>query len=248
MEKPENPEITTLFQLLKKALPISLNYFIDYIPFTITLILFKYLGDTKTQEILGLSLTYFNFSFGHLIGIQDVVGIRCSKEFGKKDFKSFWTKFFVFILIDLFLLIFSVISVVFSGNILNFAGIENEISENLVPLLLKLLIIKIIENFNNLLKGILVAQKISQIFFYTNLISVSLFSFLSFLFIINFNFGINGFVFAFFIKIITENIMLLTILSKKNKIKFYLPNFKNLFSDFFPRFKIHSLHFNRALW
>ena len=69
----------TIPQILTHSLPISLNNCIDFLPFTITLILFKYTNESINQEIIGLSLTYLNFSFSILAGMINIIGIKCSK-------------------------------------------------------------------------------------------------------------------------------------------------------------------------
>ena len=172
-------ELKGFFDILKKSLPISLNFIIDLIPFTLCIIFFKYLNKPVFQEILALSVNYLNVSFGYLMGIQDVIGIRCSKEFGRKNSKMFWQKFFSFLIINFFLLIVAFFMVFFSGGILVFLKVKKNIVDLLQPFLIKLIIAKIFENLNHVLKGVLIAQKISAFFFITNIVNLLVFSSLS---------------------------------------------------------------------
>ena len=192
--KNNESEVKGFFDLIKKSFGISLNYLLDFIPFPIAIILFKILDEEKSQEIIGLTITYFNFGFGHFTGIQDVIGIRCSKEFGKNNSKTFWSKFFVFIFLDFILLIPSIFFVLYSKQILIFSKIKIEIANDLYPFLIKLFLMKIMENFNILLKGILIAQKISEIFLITNFINLIIFVISIFVTLFHFKLGLNGFI------------------------------------------------------
>lgn len=228
MEVEKKIEDINLIYILKKSIPISLNFFLDKLPFTITLIIFKNLNQTKNQETIALIMSYINFSFAHLQNIQEVIGIKCSKCYGRKNYKQFWDNFFNFCLINYILLILSFLAIFFSNEILTFAKVDDSIINIISPLLKKIFILKVIENFNMLLRGISIAQKITHIFFYTNISNFIIFLTFNYITIIKLNLGLDGFLISFYIKTITECFMLIFLLVKNNKIPFSSPNLKIL--------------------
>lgn len=233
----EKINIPSTLQILKKSLPISINYFFDILPFTITLIIFKFSNNIELQVILGLSSAYYNIVFGFLCGIQDVIGIKCSKAYGEENPSKFWTKFFVFSLINLLLVILSIFLVFNTKEILIFAKLDILLINSMVPIIINILFAKLLENFNNLVKGILIAQNITHIFFYTNLISFSLFTLSAYITILKLNLKLTGFIISFYIKVISDFIFQLIFFFKFNKTKFYLPKISEIFSEFYKDLK-----------
>ena len=169
--------------------------------------------------------------------MQDVIGINCSKELGKKNFRKFWAKFFIYLYINFGLVFIGIIFVLFSKSFLNFLKLKQNIIKLLSPFLIKLLIAKIIENFNICIESILIAQKIAEIFIFTNIINLSVFIFTSYITIMVYELELNGFIIAFYCKVITELLLLLIILYKYSNINFIKPKFKEIIEDLFSDIK-----------
>ena len=227
----------TIPKILKKSFPISLNNCIEFLPFTISLIQFKYTNESILQEIIGLSLTYLNFSFSILIGNINIISIKCSEALGSKNINKFWSYFFFILFINFVILIFSIFSVWKCEIILNFLKIDLKLIKLLKPFLKNLIIVKVIENINNLLRGILIAQKITDIFFYVNIFNVIIFLFLSFICIIRLKLGLTGFIIAYYTKCTLEFFCLIIYLKLKSKIKFKFPKFTSVFENFWKDLK-----------
>ena len=234
MEK--NIDDINFFYILKNALPISLNYYIDKIPFTMTFILLKILNQEKEQAILALTISYLNFSFAHLQNMESVIGIKCAKNYGKKNYQKFWDSFFIYTFINYLLFIQSFIAVYFSKEILIFLKVDFLIVDVISTLLKKIFILKLIENFSKILRGVLIAQKITHIFLYTNITNFIIFFSLNYITMINLNLSLNGFLIAFYAKTISEFLILIFLLKKNNKIKFYYPT-KKIFKNFVKKLK-----------
>ena len=237
----EKKELKGPLDIIIKSVPISLNIIIDYLPFTITMIYFKILDKPTIQEIIGLATTYFTFFFGYLTAIQDVIGINCSKELGKKNYRKFWAKFFIYLFIDFFLVFIAVLFVFFSKNFLIIIKIKENIVEMLSPFLLKLLLAKIIENLNLCIKSMLIAQKIAELFIYITIINFLVFFITSYLTIMVYKLGLDGFIIAFYLKVIIETIVLLIMLTKFSYVNFIKPTCKEIFKDFWDDIK-YSLY------
>ena len=235
-EEKEQKKLT-IFEILTKSLPISLNIIIDYLPFTITMIYFKILNKPENQEIIGLATTYFTFFFGFFVAIQDVIGINCSKELGKKNYRGFWSKFFVYLFIDLFLIFISSLFVLFSKQFLILIKIKESIVVQLSSFLIKLLYAKILENLSICLKSILIAQKIAEFFIYLSIINFLVFFLSSYLTIMVYKLGLNGFIISFYLKTIIELLILLIMTYKFSNVDFIYPKFKEIFKDFWEDFK-----------
>ena len=236
MEKINLNDIT-IPKILKKSFPISLNNCIDFLPFTIALIQFKYTNESILQEIIGLSLTYLNFSFSILAGISNIISMKCSEALGSKNINKFWSYYFFFLFLNFLILTFSIFAVLKCEVILGFLKIDFDLIQLLSPFLKKLIFVKILENFNNLIRGLLIAQKITDIFFYVNFVNFSVFLFLSSFCIVYLKMGLTGFIIAYYSKCSLEFLFLFIFLKNKNKIDFKFPKISLIFENFWEDLK-----------
>ena len=83
------------------------------------------------------------------------------------------------------------------------------------------------------MKGILVSQKITKYFFFTNIINVILFTSIAFVGIIIIKIGITGFLIAYYTKMIVEFFMLVYVLINYSVVKGmkFSIDYRNLFAD-----------------
>ncbi len=70
----ENEDVAlplTITGILSHSIPVSINYLIDYIPMTFTLIIMNSENEnsSKEQAILTLGVSYLIYGFGHLVAI-----------------------------------------------------------------------------------------------------------------------------------------------------------------------------------
>ena len=223
---------------LLNSLSVGFNMFLDVIPFSITFILVLQKEDQLLMPTINLTMTFFVFAFGYLVGIQEAIGLRCSIFFGQKNPAKFSQSFYRFVFINFTLVCVSVMITVFNRVPLSLLGLDKELTANINILLWKMLPAKIIENSSNLMKGLLISQKTFKPFVKINLTSLIVFSILDVLLIYFLDMELLGFLIAYYIKIGLDFCLLyLTIKEHVASEYITLPGWQSIFQNFGSEFK-----------
>lgn len=218
---------------LHNSVSVGSNLFLDIIPFSMTFAFLLRNEDKLLMPTLNLAIAFYVFSFGYLVGMQEAIGLRCSVFYGQKNHLKFSQCFYRLVLIDLLMLCVSLTLAFFSYIPFQYMGLDDELTSRVFILILQMLPAKLIENISNLMKGILVSQKIFEPFTKINLISLTTFSFLNIIMVYFFDMELIGFLISYHSKMFLE--CLLLYLSLRNNVAeeyLKIPEMKLIFQNF----------------
>ena len=180
-----------------------------------------------------MTMSCYVYFFGYLVSFQECISIRCVPHFSNKNKYLFRKSFYRLVIIDLMLLMISILCFLFADKILIGLNVDVKLAKATHLLLLKTLPAKIIENLNNLLKGLLISQNYFKDFHMFNFASLSVFSLCIYITMAVYGLELDGYVISFTVKVIAESILLLTyILFKIDKDYLSLPSLKELKEGF----------------
>lgn len=218
---------------VQNSFSVGFNLFLDIIPFSMTFAFLLRNKDQLLMPTLNLAISYYVFAFGYLVGIQEAIGLRCSVFFGQKNSIKFSQSFYRLAFIDGVMVLISLAITFFSYIPLNAIGLGPDLSHRVYILLLQMIPAKIIENGSNLLKGLLVSQRIFEPFNKINMISLAIFSILDIILIYFLDLGLLGFLIAYYSKMMVECFLLYsTVRSHIHEDYLIFPGFSMIFQNF----------------
>lgn len=190
----------TFWTYVWKSLGTAINLAFDLIPFTMFFVLLKRSHNKLVIPTLAITMSCYAYFFGYLISFQECISIRCVPYYSSGKTKEFSKYFYRLLLINLLFLSLSVICVIFSKSILLTLNIDPDIVKGTSSLLLNTLAAKIIENLNNIFKGLLISQDQFKNFYWLNIISVCTFGLSMYITIDKMDMELGGFAISFTIK------------------------------------------------
>lgn len=214
------------------SLQISSLYFIDLIPVSLSFFLLKAKHDNLITASFGFGLTYQSFCFVFVYGFTEAFGVFGSRYFGARNFTNFSILIFQTIAMMLIFMILSFSLMIFSPEIQSALGIDALLASNVSWFLHMNMIERAFDCFNTLGRHVLISQEISSVFIRVNVVCISAFITVAFLFIHVLDFGLGGYVIARYTKTLTETFMqiyYIKTLSHESILK--IPPFRSLFQN-----------------
>lgn len=202
------------FTYTQCSFSLALNHFLELLPFTITYIFLQGDNNRLFVPILSLACSFYILAFGYLPGFEEAIGLRCSIAFAQQDYYKFVVRFWRLGFINLLMLGFSVLMVIRADALLVLLELPEGLTTHISTFCKCLLGAKIIENFSNLGKGVLIAQRIYSPFILINATSLVVFIAIDFVLVCRFRMNIYGFLIAYYAKMIVELIMVIYTVKK----------------------------------
>ena len=228
----------TFASYLKNSIPLGLNLYLDVIPFSLTYGFLKHYEDSRLPSIMTLLISYYMFSFGYLLGFQEAISLRCAVHFARNEYQKMNDAFVRLMCVNAVTLMVSSVIIVSAGTMLKVMNLPEDVISDLGKLLIFMLPAKLIDNYSNMFKGLLISQKIFWPFQYINLVSVVVFSGSNYLLMMVYRFGLKGFIAAYSIKVTLELTMILFFLYKlSDKQLFFWPNLPRALTGYLAEFK-----------
>lgn len=220
------------------ALSVGFNMFMDNIPITLTYYLLERTNDQSIVTTLTLTISVYVFCLGYLNGIGETIGIRCSVYFGQKNPAKFAQCFYRFVAIDFLLIILSITLVCCSKYALPYLNLESGLVDMIYRMTLVLLPVKVIENVNNMMKGLLISQEVFHPFLKISAVCLTVFCGTATFFIKIKRMNLDGFCIAWYCKVLVEMCCFL-IAIKLNIAPEYtrIPKMSKIAKHFFKEFK-----------
>ena len=191
-----------------ESLGTAVNLAFDLLPMTLVFLFLKDSDNELLIPTLAMTVSCYNYFFGYLISFQECISIHCVPFFSDKKPKDFANNFYRLILIDLMFLAFSIALVLVSEPILVALNIDPTLAKATSILLMKTLVAKIIENFNNVLKGLLIAQDLFKNIHLLNLVAAGTFTLALYISTHWYHMELDAYVIAFTVKTIAELIFI----------------------------------------
>lgn len=230
--------VLNFYSYAQCSLSLALNHFLGLIPFTLTYIFLEGAKNQLYVPVVSLTDSFYMLSFGYLPGFEDAIALRCSIPITQGDFKKAAVRFWKLVLINIALLSLSVIMTMRCESIIVVLELPHGLTEFIALFCKYLLIAKIIENFSNMGKGLLIAQRIYWPFIYINFVTLVVFAICDWLFIERLGFHVYGFLIAYYVKVVLELSMVCYVIMKYSHTElFVLPNFSEVVSDIIGEFK-----------
>ena len=203
-------------------------------PYVICGVLIGRLGNSLSLSSYGLTLAIVNMGFyGFVMGIQESIGVVCSRLYGSGDYKMMWkylwkSLLFVLVISGLFHL-FSL----FATKILIAISVDEKLAIASGKLLRLMSISLYLQGINEVMNNFLSAQNITKPLFYLNLISIGIVFSTGYLFINHLGYAELGYG---YMKICQESfhmIYYIFVLIRYIDINYFeRPNLKNIRDNF----------------
>lgn len=233
-----NGYILSFWTFTVNSLSLGFSLLLDAIPISLTFFLLLGKEDQLIVLTITLTLAFYIFAFGFLVGIQEAIGLRCPVLFGQKNHSAFSASLYRFALINGIMVSVSIVIVLSSFSILEMINIDPELSQRVYRLMLVLLPVKILENVTIILKGVLLSQKVFKPSVTINVIALLVFSCMGMLLIRYMDLEITGFTIALYSKVVTETFMLLLTIEKYISTEYLrCPSFTEIRKDFLSELK-----------
>ena len=162
-----------IFEFVLSSLPNILNSLMMCLPNFISIAKMGKFSDSIYQATMGLIINcHYMFFMVPSTANYEVMAIFISKYFGKKDYKNISIYLYKSLFFQLILNIFGIILFCLSEKILLGIGFDDKLSKFCGNTLINLIIVVILQGFNELLRNYLITCNIFYPFLYFNLASL----------------------------------------------------------------------------
>lgn len=221
------------FRLMRFAIPISVNYIIDFLPLTLAFFIFALKGELETQSVIGFGLTYIIFTFGYSTSIPDLIGLQISASCEQKQYKTVIDTLFRILFCVLVYIGCSLILSFWSYSIMIGVGIDHQLAYRCSLFIKWMTVPKLIEITLFFLKSLLISQKITDVFTYINMATCSNLVISSYIFMYKMNISEMGYFCVFLLKNLIETGFLLYFLKNRCSREYlFIPSLKDITKGF----------------
>lgn len=225
------------FQFMAFAIPISLNYMIDYFPQTVAYFIFAQKGELETQSVIGFGLTYIIFTYGYSTTIPDLIGLKISNLCEQKQYKSVTDILFKLFLCVLVYVFCSLILSFYSESIMLALSIDPGLASRCSVFIKCMIIPKLIEIILFFFKSLLISQKITSVFMYINIATTANLVISSYVFMYKMDISEIGYFLVILFKNLIEAAFLVYFLSTRcNREYLFIPKIKDMTAEYWPSF------------
>lgn len=224
---------------------------VDMLPITLA---FFFLGIREAiteQSVLGFGLTYIVFTFGYSFSLPDLIGLKCSSLADKKNYGETTVMFGRVVLCTGVYVTSSFLISTFSGPILRASGIDYEFAVRVASFIKVMSIAKYLEILLYLGRGFLICQKITDVFWYLNMLSACSTIFFVYLFLYKLEMSEKGYALAMFCKVFLEtSLCIYFVMTRSNKELLFVPSLSQASKDFGEMFQysVHIMVGNYGEW
>lgn len=243
---PENPKASkdelSYLKYMAFAFPISINNMVDFVPITISFFFLGLRDALEAQSIVGFGITYIIFSFGYSPSIMDLVGLQISSFCDRKNYSAATTTLGkIGLCVGVYMAI-SLLLGVFSREILMLIGIEEHFAARCSVFIKWMTLPKIFEILMYFLRAFLISQKISDVFWPINLLSIFSSIVASYVLMHRIQMNEMGFVFTLLIKTCFEiSAYFYVFYTRSNREYLFIPSLKSMKENFWEMF-VYSIH------
>ena len=203
-------------------------------PFVICAVFIGHIGSSLSLAAYGLANTVMNMGFnGIIMGVQESLGVVCSRLYGAQQYKDIWRYLWKSIVIAFMLsVLFSLFSI-YSKGILTSIGVEEDVAIATHRLLKRASIALYFQGINQVTNNFLSAQQVTKPLFYLNFISILIIYLFAHLFIGYMQLAEIGFAYTKICQeIFNSCYYLLLIVQYLDKSYFEAPSFDNIKENF----------------